>query len=117
MAMADVLKWIDFAKQVLPLALVATGKVPQARIAPIVAAVGDAELALGPGKGMDKLNAVLQGEKDVMTAAGASQATIDSVSAAVAGGLSEGITIANAVNAIHNAPPSTPAAGSAAVGS
>ena len=105
MNMADVLKWIEFSRQILPLALAATGKVPTERIAPIVAAVGDAETALGPGTGTDKLAAVVAGEQSVMQASGASQATIDTVTAAVTSGLSTGIAVVNAVHQIHQAPP------------
>ena len=106
MSLADVLKWIEFSRSILPLALAAAG-VPATRISPIVSAVGSAETALGPGTGAEKLAAVVAGEQAVMQASGASDATIATTTAAVTSGLQTGIAIVNEVHQIHQSTPPT----------
>jgi len=111
---ANLLKWIALAKTVLPGVLAIAG-VPDDKIGSVVGAVTEAETALGPGTGQQKLAAVVRGTQQVMTTAGASPATIAATTDAIVTGLNAGIKIVNDVQALKvseapapPAPPTTP---------
>lgn len=102
MSLTDVLKWIAFAKAILPLALAAKG-VGSEKIGSIVQTATDAETALGPGSGTQKLAAVVDGVTASMHASGASADLIATTTAAVTSGLQTGIALVNEVQQIHKA--------------
>ncbi len=108
------LMWIALAKTVLPGVLVIAG-VPSDKITPIVGAVTEAETALGPGTGQQKLAAVVRGVQQTMAASGADPSTIAATTDAIVTGLNAGIKIVNDVQqikvdhpAVPPAPPTTP---------
>lgn len=101
MDLGKFLKVFDFVRSaVLPGTLALAG-VPQDKIGTIVTLAGDAEGALGPGTGPQKLQYVLDGLQNGMKTAGASDTTIASVSDAATAGIASAFTIAKDVQALH----------------
>lgn len=98
----------DFVvKAVLPGTLALAG-VPADMVTPIVALSQDAETALGPGSGPAKLQAVVDGIGQAMTAKGADPTTIATVQGAAVTGINAGFGIAKDVQALHAAATATP---------
>lgn len=105
MSLAAVLKWVDLSRVILGPILAAKGVDPKI-IGGVVNSVGDAEVALGPGTGQQKLAAVIDGLQQTMSASGASSETIAATTAAVTDGISTGIATikdVQAVKAAHDA--------------
>jgi hypothetical protein len=103
MNLSAVLKWIGYAKIILPFVFQAKGLDPQLA-GHITDLVTDAETALGPGTGEQKAAAVLKGVEDGMTAAGASPAKIGATKDLVQIGLTDGIKAVNDVHELHATP-------------
>lgn len=99
----EVLKWVEFAKSILPLGFKAAG-VADDQIAPAVALVGESEIALGDGTGTQKLQAVVDGLTNGMKLARASDETIAATVDAVTSGLNTTIKVVNDVHAIAMKP-------------
>jgi biotin synthase-like enzyme len=107
--MDNVLKWIGIARLILPTALIAAG-VPAEAVHGITNTVVDAETALGPGTGAEKLAAVVKGVTDGMEAKGVSPTTIAATKATLEHGVSSAVQLVNDVHdlkAAHEAPPGT----------
>lgn len=94
------LPWIELARPIVGAILAAKG-VPADVTTKAVDTMGEAEIALGDGTGDQKLQAVLNGVADVMTAKKANTTTITAVQDVVAKGISDGIGIANDIHEMH----------------
>lgn len=103
MSMSKFLSVFQFViKAVLPGTLALAG-VPIEMVTPIVSLAQDAETALGPGTGPQKLQAVVDGIGQTMTAKGADPTTIAAVQGAAVTGINAGFSIATDVQALHAA--------------
>jgi hypothetical protein len=102
MSFSDVKKWLDLVQMILP-AILALKGVPSHITSNVVSLVGDAEVALGPGTGGQKLASVLKGVGDSMAAAGATPKHVADVQTAVQEGLATGIQVVNTVHDWHTA--------------
>ncbi len=100
--LSSILKWVDLSRVILGPILAAKGVSPTL-ITGIVTTVGDAETALGPGTGAQKLGAVIDGLQNTMQASGASQETIQATTEAVTDGLTQGIQVIKDVQAVQAA--------------
>lgn len=101
--MGKFLSVFDFVtKAVLPGALVLAG-VPAEMVQPIIGLSQEAEAALQPGTGPEKLQHVINGIGNAMQAKGADPVTIATVQGAAVQGINAGFAIAKDVKALHDA--------------
>jgi hypothetical protein len=93
----------DFVvKAVLPGTLTLAG-VPQEQVSAITHLAGEAEQALGPGTGPEKLQHVINGIADGMKAKGADDVTIAQVQGIAVTGINTAFDIAKQVKTLHDA--------------
>jgi len=102
--LSKLISWLDVARIVLPPTLVAAG-LDAEQAQQITQTVGEAEGALGPGTGTEKLQHVLNGIGTTMKASGASDTTIQAVQDMAASGIATGITITNRLHQLHSVTP------------
>jgi hypothetical protein len=90
------------AQTILPGALALKGVSPE-HIQQITHLTGEAEAALGPGSGPEKLQHVVNGIGDALKAKGADDVTIAGVQGVAVEGINAAFSIAKDVQAVHDA--------------
>lgn len=102
-----ILSWLKFAEKLLPTGLISAGVNPE-KVHGLTGAIIDAETALGPGTGAEKLAAVVKGVTDGMTVKGVAPATIAATKQTLEHGVSSAVQLVNDVHALHEAHASQP---------